>query len=150
MLPEQEIFENERKETASKAVTSIRYRNDIEKSMSKTHWYFVDFESQIQVEISTLNRCHNFHVDSPFKIDEISTNIPRGVMTSNRWQIHEDVYIGMVASISQRWSASWWMERKLSNVETIISCLMWKTSQVHQQQHYNKISRTMQIISENS
>ena len=40
------------------------------------------------------NRCHNFQVDSSFKIDEISTNFPRGVSTSNRWQIDEDVSIG--------------------------------------------------------
>ena len=46
---------------------------------------FVDFESRIQVEISTRNRCHNFHMDSPFKIDEISTNFPRGISTSDQW-----------------------------------------------------------------
>ena len=67
------MFENDRKETASKAVTSIRHWNDIEKSTWRTHRYLVDFESQIQVKISTSNRCNNFHVDSPFKTDEIST-----------------------------------------------------------------------------
>ena len=64
------------------------------KSRGKTHRYFVDFESQIHVEIFTLNRCHNFHTDSPFKIDEISTNFPRGISTSNKWRIDEDVSIG--------------------------------------------------------
>ena len=73
------MFENDRKETKSKAVTSIRHRNDIEKSTWKTHRYFVHFESRIHVEISTSSWCHNFHVDSPFKIDEISTNFPRGI-----------------------------------------------------------------------
>ena len=82
-------------ETVSTEVTSIQRRSDIEKSTWKTHWYFVDFESRIHVEISTLNRCHTFHVDSPFKIDEISTNFPHGIMTSYRWRIDEDVSIGI-------------------------------------------------------
>ena len=81
-------------ETASTEVTSIRRRNNVEKSTWKTHRYFVDFESRIHVKISTSNRCHNFHVDSPFKIDVISTNFPHGISTSNRWQIDEDVPIG--------------------------------------------------------
>ena len=86
---------NDRMETASKEVTSIQRRNDIEKSTRKTHRYFVDFESRIHVEISTSNRCHDFHVDSAFKVDVISTNFPRGISTSNRWRIDEDVPIGI-------------------------------------------------------
>ena len=82
-------------ETANTETTVIRRRNNIEKSTWKTHRYFVDFESRIHVEISTSNRCHNFHVDSPFKIDVISTNFPRGISTSNRWRIDEDVPIGL-------------------------------------------------------
>ena len=62
------MFENDRKETTSKAVTSIRHWNYIEKSMRKTQQNFVDFESRIHIEISMSNRCYNFHVDSPFKI----------------------------------------------------------------------------------
>ena len=85
---------NNTMETASTEVTSIRRRNNVEKSTWKTHRYFVDFESRIHVEISTSNRCHNFHVDSPFKIDVISTNFPRGISTSNRWRIDEGVSIG--------------------------------------------------------
>ena len=81
-------------ETVSTEVTSIRRQNDIEKSTWRTHWYFVDFESRIHVGMSTSNRCHNFHVDSPFKIDVISTNFPRGISMSNRWRIDEDVSIG--------------------------------------------------------
>ena len=77
------MFKNDRKETASKTITSIRHRNDIEKSTWRTHRYFADFESRIHVEIST-----------PFKIDEISWNFPRGILTSNRWQTDEDVSIG--------------------------------------------------------
>ena len=83
-------------ETASTEVTLISRRNDIEKSTWRTHRYFIDFESQIHVEISTSNRCHNFHVDSPFKIDVISTNFLRGISMSNRWRIDEDVSIGFV------------------------------------------------------
>ena len=71
------MLENDRMETASKAVTSIR------KVTWRNHQSFVDFESRIHVEISALNRCHIFHVDSPFEIDEISTNFPRGILTSN-------------------------------------------------------------------
>ena len=82
-------------ETASIEITSIRRRNDMEKSTWRTHRYFVVFESGIQVEISTSNRCHNFHVDSSFNIDLISTNFPCGISTSNQWQIDEDVSIGL-------------------------------------------------------
>ena len=85
---------NDRIETASTEVTSIRRRNDIEKSTCRTHQYFGNFESWIHVEISTSNRYHNFHVDSPFKINVISTNFPRGMSTSNRWRIDKDVSIG--------------------------------------------------------
>ena len=88
------MFQNDRKETESKAVSPIRHRNAIEKFTWKTHRYFVDFESRIHVEIFTSNLCHYFHLGSPFKIDEISTNFPRGISTSNRWRIDEDVSIG--------------------------------------------------------
>ena len=83
-------------ETASTEVTSNRHRNDIEKSRWKTYRYFVDFESWIHVEMSTSNRCHNVHLDSPFKIDVISMNFPRGISALNRWRIDENVSIGMV------------------------------------------------------
>ena len=86
--------------TASTEVTSIQRQNDIEKSTWRTHWYFVDFKSRIHVEISTSNRCHNFQVDSLFKIDLISTNFPRGIWTSNRWRIDEDVSIGLYKFLS--------------------------------------------------
>ena len=89
------MLENDRMETASTEVTSIWRRNDIEKSTWRTHRYFVDFESRIHVKISTSNRCHNFHVNSPFKIDVISTNFPRGVSTPSRWRIDKDVSIGL-------------------------------------------------------
>ena len=86
---------NNTMETASTEVTSIRRRNNVEKSTWRTHRYFVNFESRIHVEISTSNRCHNFHVDSPFKIYVISKNFPCGISTSNRWRIDEDVSIGL-------------------------------------------------------
>ena len=83
-FPEQKILGNNRMETGSTEVTLIRLRNDTEKSTWRAHRNFVDFESRIHVEISTLNRCHNFHVDSPFKVDVISTKFPRRISTSNR------------------------------------------------------------------
>ena len=88
------MFENDREETVSKAVTSIRHGNNVEKSTWKTHRYFVDFDSRFHVEISTSSRRHNFHVDSCCKINEISTNFSRGISTLNRWRIDEDVSIG--------------------------------------------------------
>ena len=70
------MLENDTMETASTEVTSIRRRHDIEKFTWRTHRFSFDFESQIHVEISTSNGCHDFHVESPFKIDVISTNFP--------------------------------------------------------------------------
>ena len=93
-FPEQLILENDRMETASTEVTSIWRRNDMQKSMWRTHWYFADFESRIHIEISTSNQCHNFHVDSLFKIYVTSTIFPCGISTSNQWRIDEDVPIG--------------------------------------------------------
>ena len=81
-------------ETASTEVTSIWRRNDIEKSTWRAHRYFVNFENRIHVEISSSNRCHNSHVDSSFRLDVTSTNFPRGICTSTRWQIEEDMSIG--------------------------------------------------------
>ena len=65
------MLENDTMETANTEVTSTRRRNNIEKSTWRTHRYFLDFESRIHVEISTSNRCHDFQVDLPFKIDVI-------------------------------------------------------------------------------
>ena len=92
-VSEHKMFGNDRMEIASTDVMSI-WRFDIEKSMRRTHRYFVTFGSRIHVEISTLNRYHDFHVDSPFKIDKILTKFPRGISASYRWRIKEDVSIG--------------------------------------------------------
>ena len=67
-------------------------RFDVETTQKNPHGELIDISSILKVE-STSNRCHNFHVDSPFKIDVISTNFPRGISTSNRWRIDEDVSI---------------------------------------------------------
>ena len=103
---------------ASTEVTSIWRRRDIEKSTWRTHRYFIDFESGIHVEFSTLNRCHNFHVDLPFKIDEISTNFPRGISTWNRWRIDEDVSIGGFKFTSpgaiMKASVQWFLWKKVT------------------------------------
>ena len=111
------MFGNDTMETASTEVTSIRYRNNVEKSTLRTHRYFVDFKSRIHVGISTSNRCHNFHVDSPFKIDVISTNFPRGISTSNRWRINGDVSIGLMKAIFKKSSPRY--------------CIIWKVQKKH-------------------
>ena len=85
---------NDAMETATTEVMSNRRRNDIEKSNWRTHQYFVGFKSWFHVEISTSNWCHNFYVDSLFKIDVISKNFPRANWKSNRWRIDEEVSIG--------------------------------------------------------
>ena len=90
------MLENDRMETASTEVTSIRRQNDIEKSKWNNHWYFIGFESRIHVEISSSNWYHNFNVDSPFKIDVISTNFPSGISPLNQWRINKDVSNGIL------------------------------------------------------
>ena len=90
---------NNTMETASTEIMPIRRRNNAEKPKWRTHRYFVDFESQIHVQISTSNRCHNFHVDSLFRIDVILTNFPRGISTLNRFRIDEDVSIGFLVKV---------------------------------------------------
>ena len=90
------MLEIVRMKIASTEVTQIRRRNDIEKSTCRTHRYFVDFACQIHVEILTSNWCHNFHVGSPYKINVISANFPRGISTSNRREINKDVSIGVL------------------------------------------------------
>ena len=118
------MLENDRMETASTEVTSIWCRNDIEKSTWRTHRYFIDFESRIHVEISTSNQCHNFHLDSSFKIHVISTNFPRGISTPNRWRIDEDVPIGLPLLIldwctfSRQVTARWWRQWAKNQVST--------------------------------
>ena len=84
---------NDRMETVSTAVTLIQRRSDKENSIWRTSQYFVDFESQISIETSTANRCHNFHGDSLSKIDEIFMSFPRGFSTSNSWRIDKYVSI---------------------------------------------------------
>ena len=89
------MLEKDTMESTSTEITSIRRRNDIEKSMRRIHRYFTDFESGIHVETSTSSRCHNFHVDPPFKIDVISMKILRRISMLNRWRIEKDVSIGL-------------------------------------------------------
>ena len=72
------------RQVASLEVTSIRDQNPIKKTMWTTHQYFVDFERRIDAELFTSNRCHSFHVDSSFVIDEISKNFRRENSMSNR------------------------------------------------------------------
>ena len=80
-------------QAASLKVTSIRHQNDIEKNTWKTHQYFIDFESRIDVELSASNQCHSFHVDSLFTVDEISTDFRGWISILNRQRTDEDVSI---------------------------------------------------------
>ena len=68
-------------------------RFDVEMTKKNPRGELIDILSILKVE-STSNRCHNFQVDSPFKIDVISTNFPRGISTSNRRRMDKDVSIG--------------------------------------------------------
>ena len=103
-------------ETASTKVTSIWRQNNVREKISawRTWRYYVDFESRIHVEISSLNRCHNVHVDSPFKIDVISTNFPREISTSNWRRFDEDVSIGK------------WVYKKDILIRLNVCILWWK------------------------
>ena len=91
-------------ETASTEVTSIRRRNNIEKSTRK----LIDILPLLKVESTSkfLGRIavRIAVVDSPFKIDEILTNFPRGISTSNQWRIDEDVPIreGLLKQLSDK------------------------------------------------
>ena len=79
-------------ETVSTEVMLIRCQNNVKRSMWRTHRCFVDFENRIPVEISTSSRCHNFHVDSSFKIchfDELSMwNFNVESMANRRGCVH--------------------------------------------------------------
>ena len=75
-------------------VKSIQHRNEIENNTWEIHRYFIDFESRIDIELSTSNQCQCFNLDSPFIIDEISTNTQCGISMSNRWRIDVNVPTG--------------------------------------------------------
>ena len=62
----------------------IRHWKVIEKYTWRTHRYFVNFESWIDVELFTSNRCHSLHVDLPFLVHEISTDCQCGFSLSNQ------------------------------------------------------------------
>ena len=68
------------------------------KTAWRTHQYFIDFESRIDIQLSTSNRCHSFHVHSHFLIDEISMNFWCRNSISNRCQIDKNVSIGSKTS----------------------------------------------------
>lgn len=53
----------------------------------------IDFESRIGVELSTSNKCHPFHNDWSFIINEIPMSFCRKLSMPNRQQIDEDVSI---------------------------------------------------------
>ena len=57
-------------QAASLEVMLVRHRNNIEKTMWKTHQCFIDFESQMDIELSTANQ-YLFPKDLPFIINEL-------------------------------------------------------------------------------
>ena len=69
-------------------------RFDVETTQKNPLGELINISSILEIK-PTSKRCHNFHVDSPFKINEISANIQRGNSTLNRWQIDEYVSIGL-------------------------------------------------------
>ena len=60
-------------QVASLKVTFIRHQDDMEKVRWRTHQYFIDLESRIDVKLFALNKCHPFHVENLRNIDKLST-----------------------------------------------------------------------------
>ena len=60
----------------------IQHRNSTEKTFWRTYQHFINFESQIQIELSTLNSRHYFNVILTFVMIDISTNFRRGFSMS--------------------------------------------------------------------
>ena len=74
---------------ANLEVTLIGHQNEIE----KTHRYFINFQSQIYVELFIPNHCLPFQVDSIFIIDEVLTDFRHEILMFNRCLMDEDVFI---------------------------------------------------------
>ena len=78
----------------------IEWKQRVWQTYKNSRWELIDISSIMKVEstckISTSNRCYNFYLDWPLKIDEILTNNPHGISTSNRWRIDEDVSNGLL------------------------------------------------------
>lgn len=80
-------------QAASLEVMLVRHRNNIEKTMWKTHQCFIDFESQMDIELSTANQ-YLFPKDLPFIINELLPDFWHGISMLNQWWIDKDVSIG--------------------------------------------------------
>ena len=72
------------RQTTSLDVVSIRCQNNMDKSIWRNGRYFIEFEIQVDVGLSTWNQCHLFDVNSFFIIDEISTNFRFGTSMSTQ------------------------------------------------------------------
>ena len=70
----------------SSSVTSIRYWNIIRETTWRNTQYFIDFESSIDVKLTSLNRCYRSGVDLPFKVDEILKTCWSGTPILNQWR----------------------------------------------------------------
>ena len=68
------------RQAVSLQVMLIWHRNDVEKTTRKTHQYFINFESWIDVELTTSTWCHLFDLDSPFILDELLKNFHCGIL----------------------------------------------------------------------
>ena len=80
---------------ANLEVTLIGHRNEIE----KTHRFFIDFQSQIYVELFIPNHCLPFQVDSGFIIDEVLADFRRESMFNGRRYVHLKASIPFIVKV---------------------------------------------------
>lgn len=72
------------------------------------------FESQIDVELFTSSKCHLFHVNSCFILNEISTNFQSGISISNQCGLDEGMSVGMQHELTM-----------LQNKSSLAKALCW-------------------------
>ena len=72
------------------------------------------FESQIDVELFTSSKCHLFHVNSCFILNEISTNFQSGISMSNQCGLDEGMSVGMQHELTM-----------LQNKSSLAKALCW-------------------------
>ena len=72
------------------------------------------FEIQIDVELFTSSKCHLFHVNSCFILNEISTNFQSGISMSNQCGLDEGMSVGMQHELTM-----------LQNKSSLAKALCW-------------------------
>ena len=81
-------------QAASLEVPPTGQRSNIGKSMWKTHHFFIDFESRIDVQLFMSNRCHSLQGDWAFIIDGCSVwNSDVDSMANQRKRVHWEATI---------------------------------------------------------